>query len=414
MSEPQIITLGCRLNSFESEIIRESVKADGLIDAVIVNTCAVTAEAERQARQTIRRIRRQRPTARIIVTGFAAQLNPEKFSAMSEVDKVVGNVEKLDPRHLAANGQRIEVSDISEPLADAPRLIHGFEGRTRAFVQIQQGCSHRCTYCIVPLARGPSRSLAAEHIITQARTLSRAGHSEIILTGADTASYGLDLPDGGSLGGLARLLLERVPEIRRLRLTSLDPGLDDEALFGLLGDEPRLMPHLHLSLQSDDDTILKRMRRRHRSATVADFVRRARKARADVVFGADLIAGFPTESEEMFENSLAAIDRLGLSFLHVFPFSPRPGTPAANMPQVPPAIVSERAARLRRAGDASSAEYLKSRIGSLAEVLVEKNNRGRCRHYAPVRLGFDAPAGTVVSARIVDIRDGELFGISPG
>jgi threonylcarbamoyladenosine tRNA methylthiotransferase MtaB len=408
MTGPEIVTLGCRLNTFESEVMRGL--ADGLDGAVIVNTCAVTAEAERQARQTIRRIRRERPDARIIVTGCAAQLHPERFAEMPEVDRVLGNAEKLDAALLRDAEAGVSVSDVMRGLeAEAP-LIAGFEGRSRAFVQVQQGCDHRCTFCVVPFARGPNRSLEPDAILAQVRALVANGYVEIALTGVDASSYGTDRSGLPSLGGLARLILDRVPDLPRLRLTSLDPAAVDADVFRLLAEEPRFMPHLHLSLQACDDLILKRMKRRHTRADAAAAVARARTARPDVSLGADLIAGFPTEDEAMFANTLAAVGEFGLQFLHVFPFSAREGTPAARMPQVPQAVRKERAARLRQAGETVRAAWLESRIGREVEVLVEEEGVGRCPWYAPVRLPPGPPAGSLARARLVDVVDGDLKG----
>ncbi len=414
MNEPHIVTLGCRLNTFESEVMRLISRDAGEPDSVIVNTCAVTAEATRQARQTIRRLRRERPGARIIVTGCAAQLDPQGFAAMPEVDRVLGNREKLDPSSFADDdGPRVRVSDImaatAKDCADIPP-IDGLEGRTRAFVQVQQGCDHRCTFCIIPFVRGPNRSLPGGAIVEQVRRLVVSGHAEVVLTGVDVSSYGLDLPGRPTLGALSKRILADVPELRRLRLSSLDPARQDAELFTLLAHEPRFMPHLHLSLQAADDMVLKRMKRRHSRADAEAFCRRARAARADEVCGADLIAGFPTETEAMFEGTLSAVEDLGLTYLHVFPFSPRPGTPAARMPQVPAAVRRERAAKLRAAGDATRHRFLAGRVGATVEVLVEKERAGRCRHFAPVDLDFDAPAGAIVTARITAAAHGRLAG----
>jgi len=414
MSGPRVVTLGCRLNAFESEIMREFGVKAGMADAIIVNTCAVTAEAERQARQTIRRLRRDNPGARIIVTGCAAQLSPRRFAAMPEVDRVLGNAEKLDPATLAGDGAssapKVQVADIMSVRETAPHLIGGFEGRCRAFVQVQQGCDHRCTFCIIPFARGRNRSVKAEAIVAQVRKLVEGGYREVVLTGVDICSYGLDSAGAPTLGRLARRLLAEVPELPRLRLSTLDPAAIDDDLLALFAEEPRLMPHLHLSLQAMDDVILKRMKRRHSAAETRAVVGRARAMRPDAVFGADLIAGFPTESDAMFEGTLAAVGELGLAYLHVFPYSPRAGTPAARMPQVPPAVAKARAARLRAAGAAGLARFLESRRGATAEVLVERNHSGLSEHYAPVDLDFTAAAGAIVAARITAIREGRLLG----
>ncbi len=409
MSGPRVVTLGCRLNAFESEIMRGLGAGAGMADAIIVNTCAVTREAERQARQTIRRLRRDNPGARIIVTGCAAQLSPGKFAAMPEVDRVLGNAEKLDKSALAGD-EPLRVADIMAVRETAPHLIGGFDGRARAFVQVQQGCDHRCTFCIIPFARGPNRAVAPDAIVRQVRKLVDGGYREVVLTGVDICSYGRDTAGGPTLGRMARRLLGEVPELRRLRLSSLDPAAIDEDLFRLLADEPRLMPHLHLSLQAMDDMVLKRMKRRHSAAEARAVVARARALRPDAAFGADLIAGFPTETDAMFENTLAAVGELGLAHLHVFPYSPRAGTPAARMPQVPASVAKARARRLRAAGDREMRRFLNGRVGAAAEVLVERDNRGLSEHYAPVELDFAAPPGSVVAARVTAVRESRLVG----
>ncbi len=428
MTGPRVITLGCRLNTFESEVMRElgaEAGLDGGTDgAIIVNTCAVTAEAERQARQTIRRVARDNPGARIIVTGCAAQLNPETFAAMPEVSSVLGNEEKLDPARLGGDGPLVQVADIMTVREIAPHLISGLEGRTRAFVQIQQGCDHRCTYCIIPFVRGPNRSLSIKAITDQVRTLVEAGYLEVVLTGVDICSYGADAPgpsglsESGGLGKMVERVLAAVPELKRLRLSTLDPAAIDDDLFRLFAAEERLMPHLHLSLQAMDDTVLKRMKRRHGRDDAFGAVARARKARPDAVFGADLIAGFPTETDAMFENTLSAVKDLGLAHLHVFPYSPRPGTPAARMPEVPGDVRKARAARLRAAGDDGLRRFLNGCTGTTAQVLVEKGgdglsrgmSRGLSQHYASVRLDFQAPPGALVDALVTEARDGYLLG----
>ena len=394
MADIQIITFGCRLNTFESEVMAREARAAGLSDAIIINTCAVTAEAGRQARQAIRRARREHPSKRIIVTGCAAQLAPAEFAAMEEVDRVLGNAEKLDGMALAG-ADPVRVSEISAEPIQVP-LVDGFGDRTRAFVQVQQGCDHRCTFCIIPFARGPNRSLTPGAIVRQAGRLVDAGYGELVLTGVDIASYGADLPGHPTLGAMTRGLLQAVPGLRRLRLSSLDPAAVDGDLIDLLGAEPRLMPHIHLSLQAADDMVLKRMKRRHTRAGALDLCQTLRRVRPDVVFGADLIAGFPTESADMFDNTLAAVDELGLTYLHVFPYSPRPGTPAARMPQVPKGLRKERAARLRAAGERALDRFLNSRVGQRAPVLVEGEGKGRCPHYAPVKINFDAIPGSIV------------------
>jgi threonylcarbamoyladenosine tRNA methylthiotransferase MtaB len=408
---PEVVTFGCRLNTYESEVMREHARAAGWTDAVIINTCAVTKEAERQARQAIRKLRRERPDVRIVVTGCAAQIDPQGFGAMPEVDQVIGNAEKMRAEsYLTPSAQRIVVTDIMELRETAGHLITGFEGRARAFVEIQQGCDHRCTFCIIPFGRGPNRSTPIGRIVEQVRTLVAAGYGEIVLTGVDIASYGADLPGRPALGQMVRRLLAQVPELARLRLSSLDPVAIDDDLARLVADEPRLMPHFHLSIQAGDDLILKRMKRRHLRGDVLRLAEKLRSLRPDLALGADIIVGFPTETEEMFSRSVDLIDEAGLSHLHVFPYSARPGTPAARMPQVPGDVARDRAARLRAKGDAAMAAFLASRIGRPATVLVEQDNAGHCEHYLPVHLDVSVPAGTILSARILAAEDGYLIG----
>ena len=397
MSAPEIVTFGCRLNAFESEVIRRAAAEAGLADAVVVNTCAVTAEAERQARQAIRRARRDHPGARIIVTGCAATLTPAKYAALPEVDLVLDNTAKLKPESYRFDPYRPASGGALRAAAPA-------EGRVRAFLQVQQGCDHRCTFCIIPYARGPSRSLPIAAIVDQASELVGAGTREIALTGVDLTAYGADLPGHPTLGMLVRRLLAAVPELPRLRLSSLDPSEIDDELWAALAEEERLMPHLHLSLQSGDDLILKRMKRRHSRAQAIATVRRARALRPDIAIGADMIAGFPTENEAMSRNSLDLVAECGIAFLHVFPYSPRPGTPAARMPAVAPDIVRERAARLRAAGAAALHADLQSRVGTTGDVLVEKPGVGRADFYGPV----------VCPAEVSGIRRMRFAGVSGG
>ncbi len=410
MSVLDILTFGCRLNAFESEVIRRHASAAGLADAVIVNTCAVTAEAERQARQAIRRARRERPGARLIVTGCAAQIAPERYAAMPEVDQVLGNEEKLRPESYTAPGARIRVDDILGVRETAAHLVDGIEGRARGFLQVQQGCDHRCTFCVIPLGRGNNRSVALGEIVAQARHLVERGISEIVLTGVDITGFGADLPGKPRLGQLVRRLLALVPGLQRLRLSSLDPAEIDADLWRLLGDEPRLMPHLHLSLQAGDDLVLKRMKRRHSRDEALAVCRRARDLRPGIALGADLIAGFPTESAAMAERTRDLIDEAGIDYLHVFPYSARPGTPAARMPQVPGAVVRERAARLRAAGASALARALAGRVGGESSVLVERPGFGHSEHYAPVRFAGDAAAGSLVRLRLTAATARELQG----
>lgn len=412
-AEPQVLTFGCRLNAAESSAI--AAHAAGLGDAVIVNTCAVTAEAERQARQAVRRVRRQRPDAQIVVTGCAAQIDPAAWAAMPEVDRVVGNIEKMDPAtFLPANDAPVQVDDIMAVRETASHLAGGFDGHARAYVQVQNGCDHRCTFCIIPHGRGNSRSAALGPIVEQVRALVANGYREIVLTGVDITAYGADLPGSPSLGQTVRRLLAAVPELPRLRLTSLDCAEIDDTLFRLIAEEPRLMPHLHLSLQAGDDLILKRMKRRHSRQQAIDFCRRVRAVRPDTAFGADLIAGFPTETEAMFQRSLDLVEDCGLVFLHVFPYSERPGTPAARMPAVPKPERKERAARLREAGAAALQRWLAGQTGREISVLIEGDGRGRSEHYAAVRFDGAAiadrcPAGGIVPMRVTGAAEGALL-----
>jgi threonylcarbamoyladenosine tRNA methylthiotransferase MtaB len=406
MQDNEVITFGCRLNAFDSEVIRRAAAAAGLTGAVIVNTCAVTAEAERQARQAIRRARRQHPEASIIVTGCAAEISPERYAAMPEVDRVLGNRAKL--RQQSYGQGEPPAADMVETAAHL--LVDGFEGKSRAFLQVQQGCDHRCTFCIIPYARGPSRSVPIGVLVDQAHRLVAAGYREIVLTGVDLTAYGGDLPGRPSLGQMARRLLAAVPELERLRLSSLDPAELDTELWRLLAEEERLMPHLHLSLQAGDDLILKRMKRRHSRAEAIAVARHARALRPEVALGADLIAGFPTETEEMFARSLHLIAECGLAFVHVFPYSPRPETPAARMPQLSAGIIKERAARLRAAGEAGLAADLGSRIGSETDVLIERPGMGRATFYTAVSFGAPAVEGAIRRMRIVGTSGRSLIG----
>ncbi len=416
----EVLTFGCRLNAFESEVIRGYAAAAGLDNAVIVNTCAVTKEAERQARQAIRRARRDHPGARLIVTGCAAQIDPARYAAMPEVDLVLGNDEKMKPESYhagtRAEGARIKVGDIMALTETAAHLVDGFEGRARAFIEVQQGCDHRCTFCIIPYGRGNSRSVPIGEIVRQAERLVNAGYRELVLTGVDITGFGGDLPGQPDLGQLCRRLLALVPGLERLRLSSLDPVEIDETLWRLIGEEQRLMPHLHLSVQAGDDLILKRMKRRHLRADALAACRRARDLRPDIALGADMIAGFPTEDDAMFARSVAFVAEAALDYLHVFPFSARPGTPAAHMPQLPGNIVKERAAKLREAGAAGTTRALVARIGSVAQVLVERTfdeggGFGHSEHYAPVRFTGAAGIGSIASVRVVEAARDSLLGV---
>ncbi|MEM7042512.1 MAG: tRNA (N(6)-L-threonylcarbamoyladenosine(37)-C(2))-methylthiotransferase MtaB, partial [Pseudomonadota bacterium] len=402
---------------FESEIIRGQVTQAGLDDVVVVHTCAVTAEAERQARQAIRRARRERPDARIVVTGCSAQISPDVYAGMDEVDQVIGNGEKLDLgawQALArAEPARVMVGDAEEIRETAGHLVDGLEGRSRAFVQVQNGCDHRCTFCIIPYGRGPSRSVPVGEVVAQTRRLVENGHKEVVLTGVDLTSYGRDLPGEPTLGQLARRLLKLVPELPRLRLSSIDPAEVDPDLFELIASEPRLMPHLHLSVQAGDTLTLKRMKRRHTRDDVITLAKICKGLRPEIAFGADLIAGFPTETETMFENTLRLVEEADLTYLHVFPYSSREGTPAARMPQLPKAVAKERAARLRDAGDRALARFLDREKTRTATLLVEQSQGGHTETFAPFRFAepTNAPApGSLASVVAERVEDGMLIG----
>ncbi len=401
----EVITFGCRLNAYESEVMKRHAENAGLDHAVIVNTCAVTSEAVRQARQAIRKARRENPNARLIVTGCAAQVEPERFAEMAEVDQVVGNMEKMAaetwaPDFGVGETEKVRVADIMAVRETAGHLVEGFEGRARAFVQVQNGCDHRCTFCIIPYGRGPSRSVPMGAIVDEVRRLVAAGHNEVVLTGVDLTSYGEDLPGTPSLGQLTRRLLKAVPELPRLRISSIDAAEADDDLIQALAEEERLMPHLHLSLQAGNDLILKRMKRRHLRADAIRFAARLREVRPDIALGADFIAGFPTETEEAFEDTLRLVDEAGLTYLHVFPFSPRPGTPAAKMPQVGRAVARERAERLRARGDLALHRFLDSRIGQTEQAIVETPDIARSEHFAAIRLAAPARPGDILRVTI--------------
>jgi threonylcarbamoyladenosine tRNA methylthiotransferase MtaB len=408
-----VVTFGCRLNAYESEVIRREAAAAGIADTVVVNTCAVTAEAVRQARQAIRKVARERPGARIVVTGCAAQTEPATFAAMGEVDRVLGNDEKLRSAAWAETGrafgagdfgiaaeEKVVVNDVMAVKETAPHLIDGFEGRARAVVQVQNGCDHRCTFCIIPYGRGNSRSVPMGAVVGQVRLLAERGYREVVLTGVDLTSYGGNLPGAPRLGTLVKQILRHAPELPRLRLSSIDSVEADRDLLDALASEPRLMPHLHLSLQAGDDLILKRMKRRHSRADAIAFCEQVRRLRPDVAFGADIIAGFPTETEAMFTRSLDLVDDCGLTYLHVFPFSPRRGTPAARMPQVPREVVKERARRLRERGTASLVRHLDGEIGARRRVLTETQDVGRTEQFTPVRLAAPVELGVILDITV--------------
>ena len=402
----EVVTFGCRLNIAESETIRRHAESAKLENTVIVNSCAVTGEAVRQARQAIRRIKRAQPEARIVVTGCAAQTESETFAAMPEVAAVIGNARKLDAatwRTPFGVLERVQIDDLDSLRETALHLVDGFEGHTRAFVQVQNGCDHRCTFCIIPYGRGPSRSVGAGEVVSQIRALVERGYREVVLTGVDLTSWGGDLPGAPKLGALIRAILKHVPELPRLRISSIDSIEVDDDFLRALAEEERLMPHLHLSLQAGDDLILKRMKRRHLTRDAIRFTAAARRLRPDIVFGADIIAGFPTETEAQFRNTLAHIEDCGLAFLHVFPFSPRNGTPAARMPQLSREIVKERASRLRAKGNELLHRHFASEIGQSRRVLVEQSGSdGRSEHFMPVKLARRFARGTIAEVRIAD------------
>ena len=405
-ASPDVVTLGCRLNSQESAVIQTHLTQAGLGDTVVINSCAVTAEAERRVRSAIRRARRERPNAEIVVTGCAVQITPERYRAMPEVDRLVGNHEKLLPETWRASDRGTnDILDIQDVRETAGHMVSGFDGRTRVFLQVQNGCDHRCTFCIIPFGRGPSRSVPIGSIVDQARLAVATGYHEIVLTGVDVTSYGGDLPGRPTLGQMIRRLLACVPELPRLRLSSIDPVEIDDTLWRLIEHEPRLMPHLHLSLQAGADLVLKRMKRRHLRADILDLCGRARDLRPDIVFGADLIAGFPTETDAHFEATLDVVETCDLSYLHVFPYSAREGTPAARMPQVPPAVRRERAARLREAGANRFSRLLDREVGRTRRVLIEQDASGRTEHFVPTRMAEDPTSrphpGAIVNTEIV-------------
>ncbi len=412
-----VLTFGCRLNAFESEVIAQEAARAGLSDTIVINSCAVTNEAVAQARQSIRRLKRERPEARIVVTGCAAQTQPAMFAEMAEVDRVVGNDEKMrgeawrearaafDGGFGIENSEKIAVADIMAVTEMAPHLLDGFKtGLPRVFVQVQNGCDHRCTFCIIPYGRGNSRSVPMGAVVDQVRALTERGHAEIVLTGVDMTSYGADLPGAPRLGQLAKQILRHVPELKRLRISSIDSIEADRDLLDVIADDARLMPHLHLSLQSGDDMILKRMKRRHSRNDAIEFCAQVRRLRPDIALGADIIAGFPTEREEMFACSQSLVDECGLTFLHVFPYSKRPGTPAARMPQVAGEVIRERARRLRATGEAALRKRLATEVGATRQVLIESSKQGRTEHFLPVAIEGEV-AGAVL-ALVVTGNDG--------
>jgi len=421
-----VVTFGCRLNAFESEVIRREAESAGIADTIVINSCAVTNEAVAQARQSIRRLKRERPGARIVVTGCAAQTQPEMFAEMPQVDRVLGNDDKMRAdawREARAafdgsafgidSSEKIAVADVMAVREMAPHLLEGFQsGLPRVFVQVQNGCDHRCTFCIIPYGRGNSRSVPMGAVVDQVRALAERGHAEIVLTGVDLTSYGADLPGAPKLGALTKQILRHVPELQRLRISSIDSIEVDRDLLDVIADDERLMPHLHLSLQSGDDMILKRMKRRHSRSEAVAFCEQVRRLRPEIAFGADIIAGFPTESEAMFARSQQLVEECDLTFLHVFPYSPRPGTPAARMPQVRGDVVKDRAKRLRAAGESALRRRLTAEVGSTRQVLIESDRQGRTEHFIPVAIAGETPGAvrTLVmtghdGARLISDRD---------
>jgi threonylcarbamoyladenosine tRNA methylthiotransferase MtaB len=407
-----VVTFGCRLNAFESEVIAREAERAGLTETIVINSCAVTNEAVAQARQSIRRLKRERPSARIVVTGCAAQTEPAMFARMAEVDRVVGNDDKmrgeawraartaLDASFGIGESEKVAVADIMAVRKMAPHLLEGFQrGLPRVFVQVQNGCDHRCTFCIIPYGRGNSRSVPMGAAVAQVRALVERGHTEIVLTGVDLTSYGADLPGAPKLGQLTKQILRHVPDLKRLRISSIDQVEVDRDLLDVIADEERLMPHLHLSLQSGDDLILKRMKRRHSRSEAIEFCAQVRRLRPDIALGADIIAGFPTESEEMFARSQDLVEECDLTFLHVFPYSSRPGTPAARMPQVSGEQVKQRARRLRTTGEAALQRRLTAEIGATRRVLIESTRQGRTEHFMPVAISGEAP-GEVLTLKM--------------
>ncbi len=411
---PQIVTFGCRLNSYESEVMSEHARNAGLDDAIIINSCAVTNEAVRQARQTVRRLKRENPDAKIIVTGCAAQIDPQMFDKMDEVDFVIGNDEKMKAETFQGlateTSEPCQVNDIMSVTETAGHLISAFGGRARAYVQVQNGCDHRCTFCIIPFGRGNSRSVPAGEVVHQVSHLVNEGYKEIVITGVDITAYGRDLPGEPSLGKLCQQILKHVPDLKRLRISSIDSVEADEALMDVIANDERLMPHLHLSLQAGDNMILKRMKRRHSREDAIAFCSQVRELRPNIVFGADIIAGFPTETDEMFENSLRLVEECGLTFLHVFPFSPRPGTPAALMPQVTKAVIKDRAAQLRALGNERLMSYMETLDGQPVELLMERGQMGRAENFIEVQLDGPYQPGAIIRAKVRRQEDGQLKG----
>jgi len=403
-----VITFGCRLNIYESEIIKKNLISSGLENVAVFNTCTVTKEAERQARQSIRQYKKNHPDAKIIVTGCAAQANPESFKHMKEIDKIIGNEEKLHEQYYQFGEEKIAVNDIMSVKETSHHLVQHFDGKSRAFIQVQNGCDHRCTFCIIPFGRGNSRSVPIGEIVKQVRVLIEQDYKEVVLTGVDVTAYGPDLPGSPTFAQMIRRLLSSVPELERLRLSSIDVAEIDEDLFELMAYEKRLMPHFHISLQAGDNMILKRMKRRHNRDQILQYCDKLRSIRPNVAFGADIIAGFPTESDEMFENTRKIIAEAGIQYPHIFPYSERDGTPAARMPQVPKQLRKERAAILREEGAKAHALFLQNSIGQKAQILVEQDNIGRTENFIQVRLERNHIPGTIISSTLKEV-DGNMM-----
>jgi threonylcarbamoyladenosine tRNA methylthiotransferase MtaB len=406
----EVVTFGCRLNIYESEVIKNNIEQSGLFNVMVFNTCAVTKEAERQARQAIRKARRDNPEVKIIVTGCAAQISPDMFAKMPEVDKVLGNEEKLHAENynFNENAPKLLVNDIMSVTETAGHMVSSFEGRARAFIQVQNGCNHRCTFCTIPYGRGNSRSVPMGEIVAQVRKLVEMGYNEVVLSGVDVTSYGPDLPGQPTFPQMLRRLLSLVPNLKRLRLSSIDVAEIDAELFELMAYESRLMPHFHISLQAGDNMILKRMKRRHNRDQVIEFCEKLREVRPNVAFGADIIAGFPTETDEMFENTLKLISEASLQYLHIFPYSEREGTPAARMPQIEKQIRKERAALLRVEGERELQKFYQKQVGMEANIVLEKENFGRAENFVPVNIDIKGTPGDIVKLYINSFSDGEL------
>lgn len=408
MSKQEVVTFGCRLNIYESEIIKSNLTLSGLDNVVVFNSCAVTEEAEKQLRQAIRKTRKNNPDFKIIVTGCAAQNDPKKYGDMPEVDKVIGNIEKLSPVHYQLGDEKVMVNDIMSVKETANHMVSSFDGKSRAFLQVQNGCDHNCTFCMIPFGRGRSRSVPIGVIVEQVKKQVENGYNEVVFTGVDVTAYGLDLPGSPTFAQMIKRVIALVPELRRLRLSSIDVAEIDEELFNLMAYSPKIMPHFHISLQAGDDMILKRMKRRHNRQNIIDFCHKLRAVRPNVSFGADIIAGFPTETDQMFENTRKLISEADLQYLHVFPYSERKETPAARMPQVEKRIRKERAEILRIEGKKRLQLFYERNIGSVVELLVENNNMSHTESFIPVKLDKDFTIGQLVKAKLIGIEDNHM------